>query len=86
METERLTPRIYPEVSIGNWIITLIILVIPLVNIIMLFVWAFNRTTNITKANWAKASLILLAVWILLGIIFGNYVMHWFYQGYPQVY
>lgn len=86
METERLTPRIYPEVSIGNWIITLIILVIPLVNIIMLFVWAFNRNTNITKANWAKASLILLAVWILLGIIFGNYVMHWFYQGYPQVY
>lgn len=86
METERLTPRIYPEVSIGNWIITLIILVIPLVNIIMLFVWAFNRNTNITKANWAKASLILLAVWILLGIIFGNYIMHWFYQGYPQVY
>lgn len=86
METERLTPRIYPEVSIGNWIITLIILVIPLVNIIMLFVWAFNRNTNITKANWAKASLILLAIWILLGIIFGNYIMHWFYQGYPQVY
>lgn len=86
METERLTPRIYPEVSIGNWIITLIILVIPLVNIIMLFVWAFNRNTNITKANWAKASLILFAVWILLGIIFGNYIMHWFYQGYPQVY
>ena len=54
MEKERPIPRIYPEVSIGNWVITLIILAIPLVNIIMLFVWAFNRNTNITKANWAK--------------------------------
>ncbi|NCE73251.1 hypothetical protein [Odoribacter sp. Z80] len=86
MEKERPIPRIYPEVSIGNWVITLIILAIPLVNIIMLFVWAFNRNTNITKANWAKATLILLAVWIVLGLLFGSHIMHWFYQGYPMGY
>lgn len=86
MEKEREIPRIHPEVSIGNWIITLIILAVPLLNIIMLFVWTFNRNTNITKANWAKATLILLAVWIILGLLFSSHIMHWLYQGYPMGY
>lgn len=55
----------YP-VSTGNWVITLLITAIPLVNIVMLFVWAFSSETNASKSNWAKASLIWLA--IVLGI------------------
>ena len=61
----------------------LILTMIPIVNIIMLFVWAFSNGTNPTKANWAKAALILILVWIILGIIFGGYFMRMFYGNYP---
>lgn len=55
--------------SVGDWLITLIVTAIPIVNIIMLFVWAFGSGTPTTKANWAKAALILVAIMIVLYII-----------------
>ncbi len=85
MEMEYKTPQTYPT-SIGNWIITLIVTMIPIVNIIMLFVWGFSRSTNPTKANWAKAALIMIAIWIVLGLLFGGYFMQWLYRGYPMGY
>ena len=75
MQEEYKPAAIYSPISIGNWIISLILTMIPIVNIIMLFVWAFSNGTNPTKANWAKAALILILVWIILGIIFGGYFM-----------
>lgn len=62
-------------VSIGDWIITMIIMVIPLVNIIMLFVWAFGSNTAESKANWAKASLIFAVLGIIISIIFGGAII-----------
>jgi len=50
-----------PVISLGDWLVTLIIMIIPVVNIIMLFVWGFGDA-NQNKANWAKASLILMLV------------------------
>jgi len=65
----------YP-VSTGNWVITLLITAIPLVNIVMLFVWAFSSETNASKSNWAKASLIWLAIvigiYIVIFALFGS--------------
>lgn len=58
-----------PALSVGDWFVTILITAIPLVNIIMLFVWAFSSSTNPNKANWAKASLIWLAIVIVLYII-----------------
>jgi len=57
-------------VSIGDWIVTFILMAIPLVNFIMLFVWAFGSNTPQSKANWAKATLILYVVAIVLLILF----------------
>ena len=54
----------HKPVSIGDWILTLIISMIPLVNIIMLLVWAFGSSTNPSKANWAKAYLAFIAILI----------------------
>ena len=56
MQEEYKPAAIYSPISIGNWIISLILTMIPIVNIIMLFVWAFSNGTNPTKANWAKAA------------------------------
>jgi len=56
--------------SVKDWLITLIIMIIPLVNIIMLFVWGFGGGTNLNKANWAKAQLLLFVILLGLGILF----------------
>lgn len=58
------------RISIGDWLITLIVTAIPLVGIIMLFIWSFSSSTPVSKSNWAKATLILFAIMIVLYIIF----------------
>jgi len=55
-------------VSVGDWIISNIIVMIPIVGIIMLLVWAFSRGTKRSKSNWAKGLLVILALFILLSI------------------
>ncbi len=56
----------YKPVTVGNWILTTLLMCIPLVNLVLLFVWAFGSNTPISKANWAKATLI----WALISIVF----------------
>jgi hypothetical protein len=66
------TTEIYKDekMSVGDWLITLIVAAIPLVGIIMLFIWSFSSSTPASKSNWAKATLILFAVMIFLYILF----------------
>lgn len=57
--------------SVGDWMLTILLTAIPLVGIIMLFVWAFGSDTRSTKSNWAKAMLIWALIFIVLyAIIF----------------
>lgn len=51
--------------SVGDWILAMVITAIPLLNIIMLFVWAFGAG-NKNRSNWAKAHLILVLVVLAL--------------------
>ena len=60
----------YTPMSIGDWIITSIILAIPIVGFVMLFVWGFGSNTQPSKANWAKASLIMIGISFLFIILF----------------
>ena len=57
------------DVSVGEWMVTMLLMCIPVVNIIMLFVWAFGGDAPVSKSNWAKAGLI----WTLISI--GFYVV-----------
>ncbi|TAH45845.1 MAG: hypothetical protein EYC71_05730 [Gammaproteobacteria bacterium] len=61
-----------PVMSLGDWIITMIVLAIPLVNIIMLFVWGFSSSTNPNKANFCKAYLIFFLIAIVLFFVMGG--------------
>jgi hypothetical protein len=65
----------FPAVKTGEWIITLLITMIPVIGIIMLFVWAFGGNANPSKANFAKAGLIFMAIlfalYVLVAIVFG---------------
>ena len=56
------------NMSVKDWLITMLILVIPIVNIVMLFIWAFGNPDP--RRNYARASLIWSAIVIGLLIIF----------------
>lgn len=56
-------------VSIGDWIITYIVLCIPIVGLIMLFVWGFSSSTKPSKKNFCLAGLIIAAIMIVLYIV-----------------
>ena len=60
----------YNPISVGEWVITTIILAIPIVGFIMLFVWGFGSNAQPSKANWAKATLIMIGIIIVLSFIF----------------
>lgn len=54
------------SMDLKDWILTLIVLLIPCVGIVMYFVWAFESNGNINRRNFCRAQLIIFAV--LLGI------------------
>lgn len=58
-------------VSVGDWMITILLTWIPIVGFVMMFVWGFGGSTNAAKKNWARASLIWTAIGIVLSILFG---------------
>ena len=57
------------DVSVGNWLLTFVLMSIPLVNIIMLFVWALE-SGPVSKQNWAKAVLIMTVIVTVLWFLF----------------
>jgi ABC-type multidrug transport system permease subunit len=61
----QLAEREAAPVSPGDWFVTLLILAIPLVNIVMLFVWGFADGTHPSKRNFCRAYLI----WMLIGLV-----------------
>ena len=69
------------EMTVGEWLGTLIISSIPFIGIIMLLVWAFGRSTNLCKANWAKAWLILQVIGYVLAIMMWGTLISVFQMG-----
>lgn len=58
-----------PIISPGEWVLTLFIAAIPIVGFVMLFVWGFSAESNPTKANFAKATLIMLVFGVVMWIV-----------------
>ncbi|MCM1261297.1 MAG: hypothetical protein NC313_01145 [Butyrivibrio sp.] len=61
-------------VTLGEWIITYLIMMVPCVNIVMIFVWAFGSNTKKSKSNYFKAALIFAGVSIVISIIFSIFI------------
>lgn len=59
--------------KMSEWLITFLILLVPCVNLVMAFVWAFSQTEKKSKSNFFKAYLIfvgiLLALYFVLVIV-----------------
>lgn len=49
-------------VRISEWVLSLVLMMIPCVNIIMMFVWAFSNTEKKSKSNFFKAYLIFFGI------------------------
>ena len=56
-------------VTVGEWIAAGIIMLIPIVNLVMLFVWAFSGNVKKSKSNYFKAQLVLILIYIALAIL-----------------
>lgn len=54
--------------SLGNWIVTLLLSYIPIVGFILLIVWAINAP-NTSKRNYARANLIFTAIIYAIAIL-----------------
>lgn len=56
-------------VKMGEWLIALLIMMIPCVNIVMMFVWAFSKGDKKSKSNFFKAYLVYFAIMIGISIV-----------------
>ncbi len=55
--------------SMGDWLLTSLALLIPCAGIILYFVWAFGSHGNINRRNFCRAQLIMMGVILVLYII-----------------
>jgi len=51
--------------SVGEWMLTVLFYIIPIVNIIMMAVWAFSSKGNIHRRNLSRA----LLLWVIIILI-----------------
>jgi len=59
--------------SVGDWMITLLVLALPLINIIMYIVWALDAGGNANRRNFCRASLLWFV--IMLGISIAIFIV-----------
>jgi len=55
-------------ISTLGWLGTLLVLIIPIVGLVVYIIWAIGND-NLNRRNYARASLILVAASIILGIL-----------------
>jgi len=55
-------------VSVGNWIGTFLLTLIPVVSLIMLFVWAFGAESR-SKRNYGRAMLWMTLIGLVVGFV-----------------
>jgi len=59
----------WPPMRLGEWLITRLLLLIPFVNIVLIFIWAFGSNVNPSKKSYFQAELIWAAISIVLMIV-----------------
>jgi hypothetical protein len=59
----------YRPMTVGDWLITKLVLLIPLVGFIMLFVWAFTEGVHPSKKTFCQSTLLFAACGIVLVVL-----------------
>lgn len=58
--------------SVGYWLLVMLVLAIPVVNIIMYIIWAFSSNTNPNLSNFCKATLIMGLIGVFIAFSFAG--------------
>ena len=61
----------WPHMKVGNWLVSMLLMLIPVANIVLVFVWAFGSDVNPSKKSFFQAYLILMLISIVIGTILG---------------
>ena len=63
------------EMTVGGWLLTFLIQLIPLVGFVMLCVWGFGKNSRPARRTYAQAVLLLFAavaaVYVLVFVVIG---------------
>lgn len=63
-------------VKVSDWLLTIVLLAIPVVNIIVLILWLASKKTNQSKKNFLKVQLVLTLIGLLFaGLIGATFIM-----------
>ncbi|MGW8123271.1 hypothetical protein ACV07N_11480 [Roseivirga echinicomitans] len=62
-------------IAVGEWMLNIFVMSIPVIGFIMLIVWAVSEEIPMSKSNWAKAMLVWYAIGIILTIVFGASIL-----------
>ena len=57
--------------TIRDWMLTLLVLAIPIVNIIMYLVWACGSSGNVNRKTFCQACLIWFLIIFVVGVVLG---------------
>lgn len=69
-------PQLNEQVmGVGEYIVTLLLIMIPILGIILLFKWSFSESVNLNKKNMARAYLIFFAIWFIIIFVGGGVLM-----------
>ena len=60
--------------QLKDWLITFLLMLIPIANIVLMFIWAFGSNVNKSKKTYFQATLIMAGVLFLLWIVFGSII------------
>lgn len=55
-------------ITVGGYLLMLLILCIPVVNLVVLLLWAFGKNGNVNRRNFSRAALVYVAIGIVLSI------------------
>ena len=61
----------YAPIGLGGWMRILLLMLIPIVNILLIIVWACGGCKRITQRSFARATLIMMSVAIVLIMTIG---------------
>ncbi|NDL67311.1 zinc ribbon domain-containing protein [Anaerotalea alkaliphila] len=73
-------PDLNAPMGVGSWLAVYLLMAVPILNIVLIFKWAFGNNVNRNKKNFAIAALILFLISLVLSILFFIFFGEFFYR------
>lgn len=68
--TNYASPESNNNMTLGGWIGRIILSCVPVVGLVMLFVWAFGSNIQPSLKTWARAQLIFMLIFAVIASVF----------------